>query len=167
MDNINITANSLKEIQIMNKAQKRAWFNFVISAATLLISASVLWYAWVNQIVLIDIDKSMRTRLLSLPVMLPLILMVIVGNFYRKREFDERDKAIYRKSDGFGYVAAVIFILAAGFFLFCIVEPMSATTNIYIWMRFTYLIYLACFVMFLVSAIAALIQYGRGVKNHE
>ncbi len=152
----------------MNKAQKRTWFVFVISAATLLISALVLWYAWVNQIVLIDLERPMRIRLLGLSNAIPLILFVVIESRYRKREFDERDKAIYRKSSGIGYVTGLTFIVAAGFFLFCIVEPLGATTNIYIWMRFTYLVYLAFFVSFLTSSIAALVQYGwrgKGAKN--
>jgi hypothetical protein len=153
--------------KIMSKAQKRTWFVFVISAATLLISALALWSAWVNQIILIDIENPMRIRLLGLTNAIPLILFFIIVSFYRKRDFDERDKAIYRKSSGIGYITGLTFIVAAGFFLFCIVEPLGATTNIYIWMRFTYLVYLALFVSFLTSSIAALIQYGRIGKGEK
>ena len=152
----------------MNKAQKRARLTFAISAATLLISASVLWYAWVNEIILVDFERPMRTRLLAIPVVLPLILILIIESRYRKREFDERDKAIYHKSVYAGYAAALILLVAAGFFLFTIVEPLGTTTNIYIWMRFSFLLYLAVFVSFLASSLVAIIQYGwwkKGVKS--
>lgn len=144
----------------MNIAQKRTWLEFAISAATLLISATVFWYAWANEIILIDLDRPMRTRLLSLPTMLPLILILIISYRIRKKDYDERDKEICRKSIGFGYIAAMIFLVAGGFFLFYIVEPLGTTTNIYILMRFCCLVYLTCFVGFLVSAIAALTRYG-------
>ena len=152
----------------MNNAQKRTWLTFAISAATLLISASVLWYAWVNEIILVDFERPMHIRLLSIPVILPLVLIILIESRYRKREFDERDKAIYHKSVYAGYAAALIFMVAAGFFLFTIVEPFGTTTNIYIWMRFSYLVYLAAFVSFFVSSLAALTQYGwwmKGAKN--
>ncbi len=149
----------------MNNAQKRTWLTFGISALTLLISAVVLWYAWVNEIVLIDINRPMRTRLLSLPSMLPLILILIISYRIRIKDYDERDKVICRKSVVSGYIASLIFLVAGGFFLLCIVEPLETTTNIYIWMCFLVLVYLACFVGFLVSAIAALAQYDWRNKH--
>ncbi len=150
---------------LMNKAQKRTWWTFAISAVTLLISGAVLWYVWVNEIILIDIERPMLIRLLGMVNAIPLILILIISYRIQKKDYDERDKVICRKSDGFGYIAAMIFLVAGGFFLFCIVEPLEATTNIYIWMRFTYLVYLACFAGWLVSAIAALAQYGWRSKH--
>ena len=149
----------------MNGAQKRTWLTFWISLVTLLVCGVVLWYAWVNEIVLIDLEQVTRTRLLSIPVMFPLILIVFIEQRYRKRDFDERDKEIGHKSVYAGYVAALVFMVAAGFFLFTIVEPLGTTTNIYIWMRFAFLVYLASFVSFLATSIASLMQYGRGAKE--
>ncbi len=151
----------------MNRAQKRTWFVFVISAATLLISALVLWSAWVNRIILIDIENPMRIRLLGLANTIPLILILILSTRFRKKDYDERDTIIEHKSSGVGYITGLIFMVAAGFFLFCIVEPLGTTTNIYIWMRFAYLVYLALFVSFLTSSIAALIQYGWREKGEK
>ena len=151
----------------MNNAQKRTWLEFAISATTLLISATVLWYVWVNQIILIDIENPMRIRLLGLANMIPLILIFIISYRIRKKDYDERDKEICRKSIGFGYITGLIFTVAAGFFLICIVEPLGTTTNIYIWMRFAYLVYLAFIVSFLTSSIAALIQYGWREKGEK
>jgi hypothetical protein len=150
----------------MNGAQKRTWLTFWISLVTLLVCGVVLWYAWVNEIVLIDFERPIRIPLLSIPAIIPLILIVFIELRYHKRDFDERDKEIGCKSVYAGYVAALVFMLAAGIFLVTIVKPMDTTTNIYIWMRFAFLLYLASFVSFLATSIASLIQYGGRLKGH-
>ncbi len=151
----------------MNKAQKRTWWTFAISAVTLLISAAVLWYVWVNEIILIDIEKPMRIRLLGMANAIPLIMIAILSVRIPTKSYDERDIIIEHKSAPFGYMAAFIFLIAAGFSLFVMVKPLDTTPNIYIWMRFCYLVYLAFFAGTFVSSIASLVQYGRGGKKHE
>jgi FtsH-binding integral membrane protein len=147
----------------MNRAQKRTWLTFAISAATLLISASVIWYAWVNKIDLIDFDRPMRTRLIMLPSTIPLILIVVISMRYKGKDYDERDLLIERRSSGIGYLMAFIFLTVAGYCLF-LINPRGSTRNIYVVMCCSFLIYLAAFVWFFVSAIAALILYGKGEK---
>ena len=150
----------------MNKAQKRTWWTFAITAATLLISASVIWYAWVNQIILIDLENPMRIRLLGLANTIPLILIVILSTRFRKKDYDERDKIIELKSSVIGYITAFVFFVVAGYCLFFI-NPRGLTRNIYWFMRGSYLVYLAVFVLNFVSSLAALIQYSRGGEYHE
>ena len=143
----------------MNRAQKRTWLTFAISAATLLISASVLWCAWANQIKIVDFERPMRYRLIGLVNTIPLILIVFISMRFRKKDYDERDTIIEYKSSGIGYIAAFIFLTAAGYCLF-LINPRGSTSNILMVMRGMYLVYLAAFVLFFVSSLAALIQYG-------
>ncbi len=147
----------------MNKAQKRTWWTFAISAVTLFISASVIWYVWVNQIVIIDLDRPMRIRLIGLLNTIPLILIVILSTRFRKKDYDERDKIIELKSSVIGYITAFIFLTATGYCLF-LINPRGTTSNIIMVMRGMYLVYLAVIVLNFVSSLAALIQYGKGEK---
>ncbi len=148
----------------MNRAQKRTWLTFWISAVTLLISESVIWYAWVNQITIIDLEKPMRIPLAGLVNAIPLILFVIMDMRFRKKDYDERDKIIELKSSVIGYIAAFIFLTVAGYCLF-LINPRGSTQNIYMVMRGMYLVYLAAFVLFFVSSLVALIQYGWREKG--
>lgn len=143
----------------MNKAQTRTWWTFAISGATLLISGAVLWYVWVHEIILIDIDRPMLIRLLGMANAIPLIMIAILSVRFPTKTFDERDIIIEHKSAPLGYIAAFIFLIAAGFSLFVMVKPLDTTPNIYIWMRFCYLVYLAFFVGTFMSSIASLAQY--------
>ncbi|MHC4395010.1 MAG: hypothetical protein ACYS1A_05090 [Planctomycetota bacterium] len=150
----------------MNKAQKRTWWTFAISAATLLISASVLWYVWVNQIVIIDLEKPMRTRLIGLTNTIPLILILFISTRFRKKDYDERDTIIEHKSSGVGYITAFIFLVVVGYCSF-LINPRGSTRNIYWVTRGLYLVYLTFFVSLLTSSIAALIQYGWAGKGEK
>ena len=143
----------------MNIAQKRTWLTFAISAATLLISASVIWYAWVNQIKIIDLERVTRIRLIGLVNTIPLILIVVISMRFKGKDYDERDKIIELKSSVIGYVAAFTFVVVAGYCLF-LTNPKGTISNILMVMRGAYLIYLAVFVLNFVSSLAALIQYG-------
>lgn len=148
----------------MNKAQKTTWWKAAVSAATLLISASVIWYAWANEIKLIDMERPTQTRLIGLVNTIPLILIVFISMRFKKKDYDERDNIIEYKSNGVGYIAAFIFLTVAGYCLF-LINPRGMTSNILMVMRGMYLVYLAAFVLFFVSAIAALILYGKGGKS--
>lgn len=150
----------------MNKAQKRTWFVFTISAATLLIAVTVIWYAWVNQIDIIDLERPTRTRLIGLTTTIPLILIFILSTRIRKKDYDERDQIIDHKSSGVGYILGITFFVVAGYCLF-LINPRGSTKNIYWVMRGATLFYLAYFVSLLTLSIAALIQYGRGGKDVE
>ena len=119
----------------MNKAQKTTWWKAAVSAATLLISGSVILYAWVNEINLIDMERPTRTRLIMLPGTIPLILIVILSTRFRKKDYDERDNIIEYKSNGVGYIAAFIFLTVAGYCLF-LINPRGSTQNIYGYARY-------------------------------
>ena len=145
----------------MNTAQKKTCSILIISLATLTISAAVIWYAWTHDITLLDIHQPLGKRLLrSIAAMLPLILIVVIDKIvFKKKDYDERDKDIERKSMSVGYISAFVFLLTAGFFLIFIAEPLNTTTNIYIFMRFCFLVYLAYFVSSVATSIATLLQY--------
>lgn len=130
----------------MNKAQKRTWWTFAICLSTLVVSAVVLSYLWVNETRIMDFDRPMRTRLLLLPGTIPLIMIVILSARYPTKSYDERDIIIEHKAAPFGYVAAFMFLTAAGLFLR---------------VSFCYLVYLTYFVGTFVSSIASLVQYYR------
>jgi len=148
----------------MNKAQKRTWWTFAISGATLLISASVILYVWVNQIKIIDVERPMRIRLMGLANAIPLILIVLISRRFRKKDYDERDTIIERKSSGIAYITSFTFLVVAGYYLF-LINPRGSTRNIYWAMHGSYLVYLAYLVALLTSSIAALIQYGWDPDN--
>ena len=114
---------------------------------------------YVNEIKLIDMERPTRTRLIGLVNTIPLILIVVISTRFRKKDYDERDLLIERKSSGIGYITAFIFLVVAVYFLFFI-NPRGSTQNIYLVSRGAYLIYLTFFVSLLASSIAALIRYG-------
>jgi FtsH-binding integral membrane protein len=151
----------------MNSAQKTIWWKAAVSAATLLISASVIWYAWANEIKIIDLERVTRTRLIGALNTIPLILIVIISMRFRKKDYDERDAIIEHKSNGVGYLTAFIFLVVAGYCLF-LINPRGSTQNIYMVSRGAYLVYLTFFVSLLTSSITALIQYGwRGKGDSD
>jgi hypothetical protein len=147
----------------MNKAQKRAWLNFMVSLATLVISSVVITYVWRNEINIFDLSKPMRIRILGLFCTIPLILIVIIA-WRWKKDYDERDKLIDRKANAIGIVGAFVFLGAAAWFLSVMTRMGSIRVPL-----ITFLVYLACFVWILVSSMAALVQYGGGAKekNHD
>ncbi len=148
----------------MNKAQKRTWFCFGISLSTLLIAAVVITFIWVNEIDVIDFQIKSPTafRIFSLPLTIPLILIVIISALLPRKYYDERDKLIDRKATIIGAVGVFIFLTAAIYFLFFISWVGSVTTLSIVW-----LVYLAAFVWFFISSVAALVQYGRGGKGEK
>ena len=148
----------------MNKAQKRTWWTFAISAATLLISASVILYVWVNQIKIIDVERPMRIRLMGLANTIPLILIVLISRRFRKKDYDERDIIIERKSSGIAYITSFTFLVVAGYCLF-LTNPRGSTRNIHLVMHGMYLVYLAYLVALLTSSVAALLQYVQEPKD--
>ena len=143
----------------MNRAQKRTWLNFAISLATLVISAAVIVYIQRNEINIYDMSKLTRLRILSLLMTIPLILIVII-QWRWKKNYDERDKEIDRKAVICGSTGAFIFLAGAGWYL-CVITKMGSIKAALIML----LVYLAAFVWFFVSSVAALIQYGRGGKE--
>jgi len=144
----------------MNAAQKRTWFNFAISFATLVISAAVIAYIRQNEINIYDMSKLTRFRILSLLMTIPLILMVILSMRFPKKGFDERDRMIDRKAVVSGSIGAFIFLAGAGWFLSVITKMGSIKAPLII-----LLVYLAAFVWFFISSVATLIQYGWRNKN--
>ncbi|MHC4571822.1 MAG: hypothetical protein ACYS0C_07085 [Planctomycetota bacterium] len=102
-----------------------------------------------------------RIRILGLFSAIPLILIVIIAWRWRK-DYDERDMLIDRKANAIGIVGAFGFLAGAGWFLSVMTKMGSVRAPL-----ICTLVYLACFVWILVSSMAALVQYGRGGKNHE
>lgn len=141
----------------MNKAQKRAWFCFAISLATILIAAAVIAFIRINQI---DIYGPIRFRILGVVCTIPLISMVILGARFPTKKFDERDKLIDRKAVAIGVVGAFLFLAGAAVFL----GVMTQWSSVRVSAIFS-LVYLACFVCILVSSAAALVLYVRGNKD--
>ena len=145
----------------MNKAQKRAWLNFMVSLATLVISSVVITYVWRNEINIFDLSKPMRIRILGLFCTIPLILIVIIA-WRWKKDYDERDKLIDRKANAIGIVGAFVFLGAAAWFLSVMTRMGSIRVPL-----ITFLVYLACFVWILVSSVAALVEYGGRCKGEK
>ena len=143
----------------MNKAQKRAWLNFMVSLATLVISSVVIAYVWRNEINIFDLSKPMRIRVLGLFCTIPLILIVIIALRWKK-DYDERDMLIDRKANAIGIVGAFVFLGGVAWFLSVMTKMGSIRVPL-----ITFLVYLACFVWILVTSIAALVQYRGCAKE--
>ena len=146
----------------MNKAQKRTWLSLVISLAGISLGAAVIATIKIMQLDIANTNHHMTFRLLSLLLMIPLVLMVILSWRIPRKEYDERDKTIERKAFIFGTFGVFIFLGAASWFL-SVVTKMGSIKVVQI----TLLVYLAAFVWYLVSSVAALAQYGRGGKENE
>ena len=68
----------------MNMAQKRMWYSFGISAATLVISAIVIAYVWLNKIPFYDMSNRAPTIIIGMLGTIPLIAMVMENVFSLK-----------------------------------------------------------------------------------
>lgn len=148
----------------MNKAQKRTWISLAISLAGISLGAGAITLIKIMQLDIANPDHHTTFRLLSLPLTIPLISMVILSWRLPIKGYDERDKEIYRKSAGCGIIGAFVFLGAAAWFL-CIITRMGSIGALLI----IQLVYIAVFVLFLISSVAALLQYGWGARetNHE
>ncbi len=135
----------------MNIAQKRVWYTFGISAATLVISVVVSAYLRLNEISTGDMSNPAPLIIIGILCAIPLILIVALSILFPGREYDERDLLIERKANTIGIVGVFVFLTGAGYFL-------PAFTKIAI--PIVWLIYFAAFFWFLVSSVVALIQYG-------
>ena len=145
----------------MNKAQKRTFICLAISFATLVISAAIIAYIWRNETNIYDLSKPTRLRILSLLMTIPLILIVIT-NWRWKKVYDERDKQIDHKAIVCGSIGVFVFLGGAGWLLSVMTKMGSIKAPLVM-----LLVYLAYFVLILVSSVAALIQYGWGGKDEK
>ncbi|MHC4444501.1 MAG: hypothetical protein ACYTF1_12990 [Planctomycetota bacterium] len=142
----------------MNKAQKRTWFNFAISLATLLIGTAIVVFVRIYQIDIYNFEShKLRFILLGYLSTIPLIMIVIISIRFRTKDYDERDKLIDRQAVNFGMFGAFIFLAAAA----CLLNVITRVGSIKVLLIF-HLVYFAYFVYALVSSVAALILYRRG-----
>jgi hypothetical protein len=144
----------------MNKAQKRTWLSLAISLAGISIGAAAIATIKIMQLDMANTNHHTTLILLSLPLTIPLILMVILSWRIPGKEYDERDKKIEHKALIFGAVGVFIFLGAASWFL-CVITKMGSIKA----GQITLLVYLAAFVWFFISSFAALVQYGWRNKN--
>jgi hypothetical protein len=147
----------------MNRAQKRIWLKLAVSVAGLLAMSGALALIKFNDLQIADKEDHTSLRVLGLLCTIPLILIVILDwGWKRKRIYDERDLHIERRSLIIG-VLAVFFFLGGAAMILLVLRPLGSI-NVYF---LPSLVYLAYFVLILVSSIAALIQYGRVGKDGE
>ena len=139
----------------MNRAQKRTWLSLVISLAGISLGAiAILGKA--------NSDQRPTFSLLGLALTIPLISMVILSWRIPGKEYDERDRKIENKALIFG-VFGVFAFLGGICVLLCFTDPMGFVEV----RRILLLVYLASFVWFLTSSVAALIQYNWRVKGEQ
>jgi len=96
----------------MNSAQKRAWYEMVISLAGLVFSGISYYFfthageppyaaPWIYYFPLIN-----------LPIVLCLIGYVLTGGKFKAKDFDEREIGLSRKSLVYGFIGVFIFMTA-------------------------------------------------------
>ncbi|UCE49315.1 MAG: hypothetical protein JSW47_04065 [Phycisphaerales bacterium] len=144
----------------MNKAQKRTWFLFALSLATLLVAAFLTGFTRINQI---DIYQSQTHRILMLFMTIPVILIVILSLRFRREDYDERDLQIWRKALISGGIGALGFLVSMGSYYVFLAGRTGSIRAVLI----IHLVYLTCFISILLSSVAALLQYGRGGEHAE
>ena len=139
----------------MNRAQKRTWFSLVISLAGICLGALAMLGKANN-------DQRPTFSLLGLALTIPLISMVILSWRIPGKEYDERDRKIENKALIFG-IFGVFAFLGGICVLLCFSDPMGFIEV----RRILLLVYLAAFVWFLTSSVAALIQYNWEIKGEQ
>ncbi len=139
----------------MNRAQKRTWLSLVISLAGICLGAIAMLSKANN-------DQRPTFSLLGLALTIPLISMVILSMRIPGKEYDERDRKIENKALIFG-IFGVFAFLGGICVLLCITKPMGFIEV----RRILLLVYLAAFVWFLTSSVAALIQYNWRIKGEQ
>lgn len=136
----------------MNIAQKRVWYTFGISAATLVISVVVSAYIRLNEISIGDMSNPAPIGIIiGILGAIPLISIVVLSIFFPGKKYDERDLLIERKANTIGIVGVFAFLTGGAYFLPVFAKIVIPT----LW-----LVYFAAFFCFLVSSVVALIQYG-------
>ena len=146
----------------MNKAQKRTWLSLAISLAGISLGATAVTLIKIMQLDIANTNHHMTIRLLSLPLTIPLILMVILSWRLPIKGYDERDREIERKSMGYGVIGAFVF-LGAAVLVLGIMSPLGSMKIFFL----SALVYFAFFVSTIVSSVAALLQYGWREKGSE
>ena len=139
----------------MNKAQQRTWLSLVISIAGICLGTIAILVKASN-------DQRPTFSLFGLALTIPLILMVILSWHITGKEYDERDKEIERKALIYG-IFGVFAFLGGIAVLLCFTKPMSSVEV----RQIILLVYLAAFVWFLTSSIAALVQYNWRIKGEK
>ena len=102
----------------MNPAQKRAWFELIISLAGLVCSGISYYFfnhlgeppyaaPWIYYLPLIN-----------LPIVLCLIGYVLTGAKFKAKYFDEREIILSRKSLVYGFLGVFVFLTAAAMIFF-------------------------------------------------
>jgi len=139
----------------MNKAQKRTWLSLAISLAGISLGATTVTLIKILQLDIANINHHTPLRLLSIPLTIPLILMVILSWRLPTKRYDERDREIERKSMGYGVIGAFVF-LGAAVLVLGIISPLGSMKIFFL----SSLVYFAFFVSTIVSSVVALLQYG-------
>ena len=145
----------------MNKAQKRTWLCLVISLAGISLGATAVTLIKIMRLDIANTNHHMTLRLLSLPLTIPLILMVILSWRLPIKGYDERDREIERKSISYGIIGAFVF-LGAAVLVLGIMSPLGSMKIFFL----SALIYFAFLVSQIVSSIATLFQYGLREKSN-
>jgi len=133
----------------------------VVAMAGILVMTVILTVIKIYNLDMADTADHTALRVLGLLCTIPLILIVIL-DWGWKRIYDERDMYIERQSLIIGVIAA-FFFLAGAALLLLVIRPLGSF-NIYF---LPSLVYLAYFAFLSSSSVAALVQYGRCVKNGE
>ena len=141
----------------MSCAEKRTWWTFGISLATVLIGVGASVFVWANQI---DVIHDVLCRGLGVPSTIPLIAIALLSRRFPDKEYDERDRHIERKAlicawmGGIGFLCGLCLLLHVS-------DPLGSIGTV----TLPWLAYLTLFVSWLLGSGAALLQYrcvGKG-----
>ena len=140
----------------MSSAEKRTWWTFGISLATVLIGVGASVFVWANEL---DVFQAVLSRGLGVPFAIPLIAMVVLGRRFPDKEYDERDIHIERNGLSWGLMAGMSFLTGLSLLL-CVLDPRGSISTVTV----PFIAYLAFFVVTLFGSGAGLFQY-RGTEK--
>ena len=135
----------------MSCAEKRTWWIFSVSLATVLIGAGASVFVRANQI---DVFQDVVCRGFGVLATIPLIAIVVLSWRLPDREYDERDRHIERKAQCWGLMGGMGFLCGLSLLLH-VLDPLGSIGTV----ALPWLAYLTYFTCMLFQSGAGLVQY--------
>jgi len=144
--------------RIMNRLQKLAWFNLIVIAATILITALA---------VAIEIHIRGYSTIGFWVFVVLLASLKLKPYLFKKSEdkvlFDERDNSIQKRAVNFAYTVFWWVFLISSFSLFLIIGPRNSVPTI----TLPLLVIAGALFIQTVCSVSILVQYGRGAQGEQ
>jgi hypothetical protein len=142
----------------MSCAEKRTWWTFWISLATVLVGTGTSFYVMVNDV---DVIRDVLSRGLGVLSTIPLIAIVVLSRRFPAKDYDERDWYIESKAQWWGGMGGMGFLFGLALLLH-VLDPLGSISTV----ALPWLAYLTYFTCVLFESGAGLLQYRYTVKGN-